>query len=165
MRRALLLLVLLLLQPDRVLLAQRPVTFPSVGDDSAPGPPNQATRVAETHPATLAFAGAVGGAIGLLGGAIAGAKITEDDCEDCALLGGVYGAVAGGSTGLALGVHLANGSRGRFLPSLLTSLALGGAGLGMAVLSDTPEIMIAVPVAQLVSTILIERSTSSRPSP
>jgi hypothetical protein len=95
-----------------------------------------------------------------MAGGWVGGKAREGACEDCALGGLLYGAVAGGSAALPVGVHLANGRRGRLGPSLLASLALGGAGLGAAALTNEYGILLAVPVAQLVSAIAIERATS-----
>ena len=167
MRPPALLLLALIVFPAGTLRAQRlaPSPFPPVDEPARPAVLNPPSRVVAVHPAGLALGGVLGGAAGLFGGAIVGARITEDDCEDCAFVGGVYGAVVGGSAGLPLGVHATNGGRGRLLPSLLASLAIGGAGLGVAVLADRSEVMIGVPVAQLVTSILIERSTSSPPSP
>ena len=116
----------------------------------------------EVHPALLAAGGILGGAVGVFGGALAGARITQHDCEDCGIVGAAYGAVAGGSALLPLGVHLANGSRGRLVPSLLSSLAIGVAGVGVAAASNSVDVMIAVPVLQLMSSILIERRTARR---
>ncbi|MGH7497572.1 MAG: hypothetical protein ACREL3_01840 [Gemmatimonadales bacterium] len=116
----------------------------------------------EVHPALLAAGGILGGAVGVFGGALAGAKITQNDCEDCALVGAAYGAVAGGSALLPLGVHLANGRRGKLGPSLLSSLAIGAAGLGVAAASNSVDVMIAVPVLQIISSVLIERATGRR---
>jgi hypothetical protein len=161
------LLLLLLLALPVGLRAQRlaPNRFPSV--DDAPGEPvsNASNRVAGTHPGLLVLSGVLGGAAGLVGGAFAGARITRDDCDDCGLVGGVYGGIAGWSTGIPLGVHLANGRRGKLLPSLLASLAIGGAGLGAALAANKAELLIPVPVAQLITSILIERSTGEPSGP
>ena len=166
MRGSTLLLLLLLALPGG-LRAQRlaPKPFPSVDDAPGTPAPHASSRVAGTHPGWLAVGGVLGGAAGLVGGAYVGARITEDDCEDCFLLGGIHGAIGGWSTGIPLGVHLANGRRGKLLPSMLTSLAIGGVGLGAALAADRYELMIPVPVAQLVTSILIERSTTSPPAP
>jgi hypothetical protein len=164
MRGPILVLVTLLALPTGVLQAQRlaPDPFPTVADRPASLAPNRSVIVGgrTTHPALLALGGVVGGAVGVVGGAIAGARATEARCEDCAIVGGIYGAVAGGSVGLPLGVHVANRGRGSFLPALGASLAIGGAGLGVALLANDAAIMIPVPVLQLVAAILIERSTS-----
>jgi hypothetical protein len=110
--------------------------------------------------ALLAMGGVLGGAAGLFGGAIVGAKLTEDDCDDCGIVGLVYGGIAGGSALLPLGVHVSNGRRGDYGKSLLASLALGAAGVALSHATDEWAIMLAVPVAQLVSSIAIEPGTS-----
>jgi hypothetical protein len=115
-----------------------------------------------TDPALLVLGGVIGGAAGLLAGGLVGARPTEHRCEDCGFVGGVYGAVAGGSVGLPLGVHVANGRRGRVLPALGASLAIGGAGLGLAALTNDARVMIPVPVLQILTSIMLERSTSRR---
>jgi hypothetical protein len=120
-------------------------------------------RVAGTpsrSPFILGLGGIAGAAVGVMAGGWVGGKAREGVCEDCALGGLLYGAVAGESAALPVGVHLANGRRGRLGPSLLASLALGGAGLGAAALTNEYGILLAVPVAQLVSAIAIERATS-----
>ena len=165
MRRLFPLLFVALVLPLPV-SAQRlaPSPFASVEAGPAPLPTPSAVAIRPpAHPAWLAVGGVLGGAAGLVGGAYLGARATEAQCEDCFLVGGIYGAVAGGSAGLPLGVHLANGGRGRLLPSLVASLAIGGAGLGLSALTDTYELMIPVPALQLVSSILIERRTTPRP--
>lgn len=75
------------------------------------------------------------------------------------MVGAVYGAVAGGSALLPLGVHLANRGRGNLGLGLLSSLAMGGLGLALAHETNSAAVMIPVPVAQIVSSILIERKT------
>jgi hypothetical protein len=153
--------------PVRAAEAQRLEPSPFVSLDTLPAASelNSAAVVIRPvrHPAVLALGGVLGGAAGLVGGAYLGARATEHRCEDCFLVGGIFGAVAGASTGLPLGVHIANGGRGRLLPSLAASLAIGAAGFGAAVLTNTYEIMIPVPALQLISSILIERSTAARP--
>jgi hypothetical protein len=166
MRRLLLLSIALLVLPVPA-AAQRLAPSLFVSGDAVPsatGPNPSAVTVRQaTHPAWLALGGVLGGAVGLVSGAYIGARATEDRCEDCFLVGGIYGAVAGGSAGLPLGVHLANGGRGRLLPSLAASFAIAGAGLGASALTNTDGLMIPVPALQLVSSILIERATTPRP--
>ena len=135
--------------------------FPSIGDTSDGAQP---LAIPEPAPNQVDESWLIGG--GLLGGAAAGfagmysgAMLLEDDCEDCAIIGGVYGLVAGVSSGIPLGVHLSNRGRGNLLPSLLSSLAIGGVGLGVAIAADEPAVMLGVPVLQLASAILIERKT------
>jgi hypothetical protein len=134
--------------------------FPSIDQPAPPTDPSiHAFPRQQTNPAILATAGVLGGAVGVFAGALAGARLTEHDCEDCGLVGAVYGAVAGGSALLPLGVHVANHGRGNFGLSLLSSLAIGGLGLAMSSEFNSGVPMIAVPVLQIVSSILIERKT------
>jgi hypothetical protein len=111
-------------------------------------------------PAVLALGGVLAGTAGVFGGAWIGNELTKDACEDCFLEGLVYGGVAGGSALLPLGVHLANGRRGNYGASLLSSLGIGAAGLAVAFASNEGAVMLAVPVLQLVSSIAIERATA-----
>ena len=105
--------------------------------------------------------GLLAGATGGVAGMFAGAMLTSNACEDCAIVGAVYGLAAGVSSGIPLGVHFSNGGRGDLLPSLLASLAIGGAGLGLAIAADEPAVLLAVPVLQLASAIGIERRTDA----
>jgi hypothetical protein len=109
--------------------------------------------------AALVLGGVAGAAVGMLVGGVAGVKSYEGHCEDCFLPGLFYGAAAGGSAALPLGVHVANGRRGSYGTSLLASLAIGGAGVGLAAATDEYGVLLAVPVVQLVSAVLIERRT------
>jgi hypothetical protein len=132
--------------------------FPSV---SAPADPvMHAFPRQETHPAVMVAGGMLGGAVGVFAGGLAGLRLTEHDCEDCGIVGAVYGAIAGGSALLPLGVHVANRRRGDFGLSLLSSLAIGGVGLAVASQTNSAAVMIPVPVLQIASAILIERRTA-----
>jgi hypothetical protein len=162
MRRFILVLLALAGPLAGALNAQRitGTPFPSIEqpplatEPSLPAVPRQ--RVA---PALLVLGGLAGGAVGVFGGALIGGKLTENDCEDCVIEGIVYGAVVGGSALLPLGVHVANGRRGSFGLSLLSSLAIGGLGLAVALEANEAAVLIPVPVLQIVSSILIERAT------
>lgn len=119
----------------------------------------------------LAGAGLLGGALGLVAGAYVGATLADDDAEGFSALGG---AVAGGAIGeallLPLGVHLAGGRRGSYAASVAASLGLVGAGLLAleAVHYDSPGVpivVVAVPLAQLVTAVAIERGTGERERP
>jgi len=162
MRRAIQILAVLLAVSAGAAQAQR-VPRPLFPVDRAGAPAPALARVAPTpsrSPFILGLGGIAGGAVGVMAGGWVGGKAREGVCEDCALSGLLYGAVVGGSAALPLGVHLANGRRGRLGPSLLASLALGGAGLGAAALTNEYGILLAVPVAQIVSAIAIEHATS-----
>jgi hypothetical protein len=164
MHRAILSLVLLLGVPASSMCAQRlanPVfsNLAAAAPGSAPAAPGIPAGK-QTSPGVMALGGILGGAAGALAGGIIGAK-AADTCEDCALEGLLYGFVAGGSTALPLGVHLANHRRGNYGLSLLASLAIGAVGFGTTLATHGDgRILIAVPVLQLVSSIAVERATS-----
>ncbi len=163
MRRFILALLVLAGLPAVTLHAQRLTgePFPSLDRPAAVGNPgDRAFPRQQANPALLATGGVLGGVVGLFAGALAGAKLTEHDCEDCGLVGAVYGAVAGGSALLPLGIHIANHGRGNFGLSLLSSLAIGGLGLALASETNSASLMIPVPIAQIVTSILIERKTA-----
>ena len=163
MRGAMVALAVLLTLPAAAAQAQRlaPPTFPDHEDGRSLRPAAASISVPPARtPVILGLGGIAGGGLGVVAGGWAGAKIREHECEDCGLSGLLYGAVLGGSAALPVGVHLANGGRGKLGPSLLASLALGGAGLGAAALTNEYGILLAVPVVQLVSAIAIERATS-----
>lgn len=133
----------------------------------APGP---ATPAAGVEPADgghstprLVVGGLLGGGVGLgLGALVVGALGGGDTlCGDdpCGFAEAIFGAIGGVVTLLPLGVHLANGRRGNYGLSLLASAGIAAAGLALAGGGDHGEVLVAVPVLQLVSSILIERGT------
>ncbi|MDP9353008.1 MAG: hypothetical protein M3P51_15920 [Chloroflexota bacterium] len=75
----------------------------------------------------------------------------------------------GASTLMPLGVHVANGRRGRYPPAALASVAILVAGLGIAEATDAPAVAITLPVLQFAAAVHIERRTARRrpgpPSP
>lgn len=111
----------------------------------------------------LVVGGVVGGGVGLGAGALIGGVLGGGDkiCGDdpCGFQEAILGAIGGEVALLPLGVHLANGRRGKYLPALAASAAIAGLGIALAGNGDHGEVMIAVPVLQLVSSILIERGT------
>lgn len=129
--------------------------------------PRTLSTLAESRPApTLALGGLLGGAAGFVGGFYVGALLADgDDADDLDFLsGGVAGATIGEGLLLPLGVHLANDRQGSFLTSAAASLAIAAAGLLalQAAHYDPPAapiVLVAVPVAQLVASIAIERAT------
>lgn len=144
--------------------AQRLRPPPTATATAGPAPADLRLRSlprSRDNTAALVLGGVAGAAAGMLVGGVAGVKSYEGHCEDCFLPGLFYGAVAGGSAALPLGVHLANGRRGSYGTSLLASLAIGGAGIGLAAATNEYGVMLAVPVVQLVSAVLIERRTGS----
>jgi len=104
--------------------------------------------------------GGVGlGAAGLFGGALIGDRFQRFPCEDC-IEGAFYGALAGESLAIPLGVHLANHRRGNLAPALAASLGIGALGLGAAAVTDQWGILLAIPVFQVAASIGIERHTA-----
>ena len=118
-------------------------------------------RVAD--PAGMVLAGVATGAVAMVaGGHIGyalggGSRVCGDD--PCGFEEAIYGAAVGISIGIPLGVHLANRSRGSFGTELATSLAIGALGMTLALGANNGVVLLAVPVAQLVASIAIERHT------
>jgi hypothetical protein len=117
----------------------------------------------------MAAGGLVGGALGLVVFGYMGALIADnqaDSGEDLAALGGfVVGGTIGEALMVPLGVHLVNRRRGNYGTAALVSLgiAAGGVALALATEDQAPlpgVILVAIPIAQIASSIAIERSTS-----
>ncbi len=136
-------------------------------------PPPVGGQVAALRPASssggasvvgMTAGGLLGGAVGFAGGALIGATLGGGNaiCGDdaCGLEEAAYGAIAGQSILLPLGVHIAHGRRGNYGFSLITSVVIGAAGIVVVDATNDGAPFIAVPVLQLVSSILIERATS-----
>ena len=155
------LLVILFLAPGAPLLAQRLPPNPLARAGMALATPSLRPMIhvprSDDDTPKLVFAGVIGAAAGFVAGGLAlrGSSCQELDCLEPAL----YGAVAGQSVGVPVAVHLANGKRGRPGPALLASLAIGGAGLGAAILADEPRLLLAIPVLQIASSIGLKRAT------
>lgn len=126
-----------------------------------------------------ALGAVVGAAAGTLAGGLIGGAITSRDCETgnpdaClgdAAPGLLVGAGLGYAVGAPVGAHLGNGRRGNLGRSLLVSSALFGVqAVAVTLIGDEvhtglersaiPVVFIAVPAAQLVSAVLIERRTA-----
>ena len=174
MKRLLLLLVLPLVTPagltaqrTRDLLVPRSDEAAWVADPARPASGLAASDLDAGTAAKLTGAGLLGGAIGLVGGAYLGALIAHDgDCAECLeeLGGALVGGTAGEALLLPLGVHLANGSRGSYWTAALVSAGLAAAGVVTMKAAHwdpptVPIVLVAVPVAQLATSIAIERAT------
>jgi hypothetical protein len=161
MRRAALLLLTCLFPATRALAAQRlPSSGWSLAELAQAAPSRTAVHLAEDDLDTpkLVFGGVIGGAAGLVAGAIVmrDGSCNELDCFAPAF----YAGLAGESLGVPLGVHLANGGSGKYGPALAASLAIGGLGLGGALLAGEPRLLLAIPVLQIASSIHFERSSA-----
>ncbi|HEY6059567.1 MAG TPA: hypothetical protein VIV10_03195 [Gemmatimonadales bacterium] len=116
------------------------------------------------HDGAMVLGGLAGGVVGFFAGGYAGAmagggnRVCGDD--PCGLEEGVWGAAAGVSTFIPLGVHLANGRRGSYGAELAASLVVGAVGLGLAYNSNSGVPLLLVPVGQIVTSMLIERAAA-----
>src|SRR5262245_22689949 len=143
-------------------------TFQRSRTDSlpAPAPARHALTQQDQGSAKPALLNGVGwGFPGFLVGALIGASVAGNCAgeEECKLEGAFYGAAAGGTLGLALGVHHGNRCRGNFALDFLTGAAVWGAGIGIVSASDWDNTVsvisfITIPVAQLASTVAVERA-------
>ena len=112
-----------------------------------------------------ALAGTLGWALGLAGGAALGYLIQPDPGDSYFGAGEWWlGAWVGSSMGAATGVHLANHRQGRILLSSLGAFVSLPVSLLVAVpLAEAGGIgILAIPVAQIGTSIVIERLTSRR---
>ncbi len=114
----------------------------------------------------LVVGGLAGGAVGLFAFGFAGALIADSQARDGgdgyeALGGFVLGAVVGESVILPLGVHIANRRQGDYALSLLASAGIAAVGVGLtAAMEDMAIVFLpAIPIAQLITSITIERKT------
>ena len=112
-------------------------------------------RCGVSSPAWLGLGAVAGGAVGLFAGALGGAALAGGD-EYEALGAGVVGAVVGEITGVALGAHLANESRGDLFATVV------GSGVGLLVASfiavnaDEAHEWVVVPLVQLPITVALQ---------
>ena len=174
MRTPLVLLAALALAiPPRPVTAQRlaPSAFPSVESALTTGHPPvprtaaglpAAARAAKGNVGGMILGGVALGAAGLFGGALIGDRFQRYPCEDC-IEGAFFGALAGESLTIPLGVHLADRRRGNLAPALAASIGIGALGLGAAAVTDQWGILLAIPVFQVAASIGIERHTAHAP--
>ncbi len=116
----------------------------------------------------MVAAGLGGGVVGFVVGGYIGARLSDDpnNYEDLdALAGGLAGGTIGESLLLPVAVHLTNHRRGKVLPAMLASTALGVGGVWLAIATQDsaplPGIILSLtPIAQLISSITIERRTA-----
>jgi hypothetical protein len=138
--------------------------FPTFDARRAPSTP--AARSIPTTPRTpepntggMVLGGLLLGAGGLFAGALLGDRFQRYPCEDC-IEGAFYGALVGESLAIPLGVHLGDRRQGNAGTALAASLAIGALGLGAAAATDEWRLLLAIPVAQLASSMVIERHTA-----
>lgn len=118
----------------------------------------------QEYPSASIGAGIGLGVVGFAAGAFAALVMTQDCTEVDCLEAAFYGAAAGGTFGMALGVHLGNKRRGSLALDFVTGTAIWGAGIEIAEASNwddtvTGVAFVAIPNAQLASTVAVERAT------
>jgi hypothetical protein len=131
---------------------------------TATDPRSSAQSASSTGTAMLVLAGIGGGTVGVVAGGLVGWELAGGNtiCGDdaCGLAAGAYGAIIGESTLLPLAVHLANHSRGNYWLSLLASAGIGAAGVLAVDGANDGWPLAGIPILQILSSIVIERSTS-----
>ncbi len=145
------------------------VTAPSVGPaDGMAIPADLLQRQTDEDRRSLGRSISYGVGLGLAGFLVGGytAVTLARDCigDYCGLEAAFFGAAAGGTFGMALGVHLGNRRRGNFLLDFVTGAAIWGAGIGIAASSDwdgdvTKIAFVTIPFVQLAGTVTVERAT------
>jgi hypothetical protein len=134
---------------------------------SVPAPPVQYSTP------RLVLGGAGAGAAGMVAFGLAGAMIGGNTCRDVGnpdscrgFEGALWGAAVGHTVGIPVGVHLANGRAGTLGTSVLASAAIAGAGVAVGLGSGSDRVLAAaavtVPIAQLVTSVMLERATARR---
>lgn len=128
--------------------------------------PVPASRPADA--VTLGFAGLLGSAAGVFGGGFVGYQISraDGDCggdDWCGFTAGFVGAVIGSAVLTPVAVHMANGGRGDLGSTVVMSSLITGAGAAIALVTDSPEILLAVPLAAIIGSVAVERSTTPGP--
>jgi len=91
----------------------------------------------------------------LVGGVFAAAAYNDGDGHDqlnAAILGGLIAA----TFTTPAGVHLGNRGRGRYLNNLVVSMAIGGAGFGLAVATDSGARLLRLPIGQIIGSAWME---------
>jgi hypothetical protein len=117
--------------------------------------------------------GALAGAGGFAAGALVGGQLS-DECDHsselCIHPGTFVGAAAGGTLGLAWGVHVGNNRRGDWGKNFLVAAGVWALGITLAYGTarhddeTTVGILVAIPLVQLGVTTAVERAEGRRRS-
>lgn len=114
----------------------------------------------------MIVAGVTAGVVGIAMGAKLGYDIERAhfncNCDDPGLAGMVAGAFIGPALAIPIAVHLANGSKGKLLPALLPSVAMGAAGFVFAYGTGGSGIILVpvLPIIEIITSIKAERRTA-----
>ncbi|MGE0352421.1 MAG: hypothetical protein AB7I33_05155 [Gemmatimonadales bacterium] len=133
---------------------------PAMSNDRAPSAPRQPGQARST---SMAFGGTVGGVTGFMAGALVASGLSRN-CggEFCGLEAAFLGGLIGETLAIPLGVHLANRSRGNFGTALAGSVVSGAAALLLLDATGEGALVLAVPLAQIVTSVLVEGRTMAR---
>lgn len=128
---------------------------------STPALAAQVTPAGPDDPTLRTTAGAtIGWVVGASAGGFLGHAITDDEYDDwVGAIGAVVGAGVGGAVGAAFGAHSGNDGRGNTVMTLLSTTAATGLLL-LAADRGAPQVpLIVIPVGQILTAVLVERST------
>jgi hypothetical protein len=124
-------------------------------------PPIEGTDVV-----ALTAGGALGATVGFFGGALLGARVENSffpcGCDDPGLAGAILGAAAAMALTIPLGVHAFDAGRGDLSKAMLASLAGGFLLTTVALSADVGEVILAVPVAEIVGAVVAELKSRRR---
>lgn len=113
----------------------------------------------------LAFGGALGGIGGVIAGGYLGAQLEmAGGCrgdEWCGLGGAVLGAAIGSTVMIPAAVHLTNDKRGSLQASLAASAAALGGGVLISLVTQEAQSLLLVPLGQIFAAVATERRTSN----
>ena len=152
----------------RALIVAMALTSPPIAAQAI-GRPSEEIPISPL-PSILAGAGL--GAAGFVVGGLSMGLLWSTQCgpeQFCGVTGALLGAAIGATLGLPLGVHLGNRRRGSYLLDVVTGVGVWVAGIGVIGLSDGNYTVrditfVAMPIAQLVGTVLVERAWGHRRS-
>jgi hypothetical protein len=122
---------------------------------------------------SLYLAALGGGVVGFFGGGLVGVGIDrarDRPCgEICGLGGFLLGSLVGGSTGMAVGAHLANDRAGNVLLGSAVTLGTGVVGVLAVIAAErvvadrsAGVLLAAVPLVQIHVAVTVERASSRR---
>ncbi len=147
-------IMLLILAP----LLQTLVTSASAQEAFTAAAPN--TAKSDDHLMGMILTGTGAGALGFAAGAAAGSTMGDGSKEFSGVVEAlVVGSIVGGLT-LPLGVHHGNKDQGNLGLVMATSLAVGGVGWLIISESNSGAILPAIPLAQLIGCIMVEKATT-----
>jgi hypothetical protein len=148
------------------------------GQEPGARPLPRAIDVAPSHAAgsstkSLYLAALGGGVVGFFGGGLVGVgmdRARDRPCgEICGLGGFLLGSIVGGSTGMAVGAHLANDRAGNVLLGSAVTLGTGVVGVLAVIAAErvvadrsAGVLLAAVPLVQIHVAVTVERASSRR---